>query len=116
MTYPRALLWSLELQIDISLNELKQRYANLSDDELLLIYVSSDLTDIAKEAIENEINNRGLAEKEIEEAKRINLNLIKEREKTKYHYTKKPIKRLIRIKIIIIIIVAIGFILEMLGI
>lgn len=44
--------------MDISYQDLKNRYAALSTDELLEIYVSSDLTETATELICMELNGR----------------------------------------------------------
>ena len=54
--------------MEVSYHQLKNRYSQLSTDELLAIYSSSDLTDTAKSLLEAEISERGVTSHEIADA------------------------------------------------
>jgi hypothetical protein len=52
--------------MEIKKEDLVKRYNTLSDQKLIEVYKSGDLTDIALSAIKDELNKRGLTGKEIE--------------------------------------------------
>ena len=52
--------------MEIKKEDLVKRYSTLSDQELIEVHKSGDLTDIALSAIKDELNRRSLTEKEIE--------------------------------------------------
>lgn len=53
----------------MALNTFEERYRELSTDELLNIFVSSDLVNFASEALQAELDRRGITAKEIAQAK-----------------------------------------------
>ena len=52
---------------------LQARYAGLSTDELLSIWVSADLTRVAQQALQAELQQRNIAEADVLEAQRLEL-------------------------------------------
>lgn len=54
--------------MEISKDSLRARYATMTDDELATIYVTSDLTPIAKELLEAEMQGRNIGQAHLDEA------------------------------------------------
>lgn len=69
--------------MNISAEELRERYAGLNTDELLNIKVSSDLQEEAKKLLDAELNIRKVDETDYKEAKEIHEYLENEREEVK---------------------------------
>ena len=88
--------------MNISIEELRERYAALHTDELLNIKVSSDLTEQAKTLLDAELNARNIDANDYKEAKEINAYLEKERDEVKNNM-KRRLKRLFVIWGIVIV-------------
>ncbi len=79
--------------MNVSIEELRERYADLDIDELLNIKVSSDLTEEAKTILDAELNARNVDVTDYKEAVEINAYLEKERDEVKNNMTRR-LKRL----------------------
>jgi hypothetical protein len=73
--------------MEITYGDIKRRYAEATDDELLLIYVTADLEPHISDLLNNEIQNRGLDVSDIEQAVKTENYLADERKIThdKFH-------------------------------
>lgn len=63
--------------MNMSSSELKERYSKLSDDELISLYMYSDLRPDAKEYLNLEMRNREISESDINEAVKFDKNVQK---------------------------------------
>ena len=88
--------------MNVSVEELRERYSALETDELLNIKVSSDLSEQAITLLDAELNSRNVNTDDYKEAKEINAYLEKERDEVKNNM-KRRIKRLLIIWGIVII-------------
>jgi len=69
--------------MDIDYQELRERYQNLSTDELLQIKISSDLTEIAMSLLEEELSKRDVTPDDIEYAEKTEVVLAACRDSAK---------------------------------
>ena len=88
--------------MNVSVEELRERYSALETDELLNIKVSSDLSEQAITLLDAELNSCNVNTDDYKEAKEINAYLEKERDEVKNNM-KRRIKRLFIIWGIVII-------------
>jgi hypothetical protein len=68
--------------MEIGHQELRERYQNLSTDELLQIKISSDLNDLAMSLLEEELSKRDVTPDDIEYAEKTEVFLAAYREST----------------------------------
>ena len=75
--------------MQVSLEQLEERYSQLSDDELMSIYISADLSDSVRQLLKAELELRKLTAEDLEDTVKVEQLLARERESARASISKK---------------------------
>lgn len=95
--------------MDVSYEKLKERYLALSTDELLDIYVTSDLSQIASELIDAELEKRGVTSGDVQSASETAKMLSTVREKSQRRVEKRTVGFAVSFLVLALIALAMKF-------